>query len=431
MSFLRRYKVGAVFLLLLGILTFLALNRHSKDKFNNYHSVLWADASGYYVYLPLAFTDYFEQLTPEDTLALLSTTGRGFEVANDRVFTKYPYGTSLMQAPFFLTAKLVSADPYPFSKPFHIAIILAGVFYGWLGILLLYLAFRRLGYPNAWLPLLIILGATNLYYYSIDSGGMSHVYSFAAFSALIYAGVRSIKQPASWVLIPVLAALIVMIRPLNAVLVPFVLGIIFFLNPGESRSLLRRLLKPLPLLLSILVFAVFLTPQMVYWQWAFDSPIVYSYGSESFENLLSPKVIQVLFSTNNGLLLYNPVWLILILSAVSLVASRTHNERKVGLFALAGFVVITYLIASWWIWSFGCGYGHRCYVELTAPFALVLLVVLRHLSRRKLVTLGIVSVLLIGLNMKMIYTFDECWLQGDWDYLQFLKNPVLPKALSQ
>ncbi len=45
-----------IFLLLIFPLAiFLSFNKHSKDKINTYHGVLWADAAGYYVYQPIWF----------------------------------------------------------------------------------------------------------------------------------------------------------------------------------------------------------------------------------------------------------------------------------------------------------------------------------------------------------------------------------------
>ncbi|MCF8229989.1 MAG: hypothetical protein K9J24_13665, partial [Bacteroidales bacterium] len=74
-----------------------------------------------------------------------------------------------------------------FSPVYHWSLNVAAVFYLMAGMLLLGLFlkkhFRKL---VVWLVLFSILAGTNLFYYSMDETGMSHVYSFFLFSLFLY-----------------------------------------------------------------------------------------------------------------------------------------------------------------------------------------------------------------------------------------------------
>lgn len=94
--------------MIFGLFLFLALNRHSHSKPFTYHSELWADKSGYNVYLPALFIyDFNSDNVPED---IINKTGHGFflDTVNHVIATKYPYGVALMQAPFWLLAHYAS-----------------------------------------------------------------------------------------------------------------------------------------------------------------------------------------------------------------------------------------------------------------------------------------------------------------------------------
>src|SRR5690554_5459863 len=83
-----------------ALVIFLSFNRHSKSGYFNYHSEIWADKAGYYVYLPAAFKFNFDSRQFPDSIQI--KTGGGFELLQDqqKVVTKYPYGVALLQAPF-------------------------------------------------------------------------------------------------------------------------------------------------------------------------------------------------------------------------------------------------------------------------------------------------------------------------------------------
>ena len=414
---------NALFLvLLLGLLIFLAFNRHSKDRFNDYHSVLWADASGYHVYLPLVLGEM-----PDSGLnELQASAGMGFHYEAGRVITKYPYGTALLQAPFYLIFKCLFPDDVAFAPSRHRSVILAGAVYLWLGLLLLFLTLKGFVPWLRWLALLALLTGTNLYYYGVDSGGMSHVYSFFLFSLLIFLLHRDTYSALSIWAIAAVSALIIIARPINGL--PLIVLLIMHLRVISSAFLgLSKASSRLLAFLLLLTVAAILTPQLMYWKYAYGSYFAYSYGEESFTNLLSPQVTAVLFSTNNGLLLYSPLWLVLV-SACVFVLLRPGTKTW-GWAGLSLFLLITYLFASWWNWHFGCAFSHRCYVEFLPVMVIPFAMMLRHLSRNRLglVLTSLVLILFMSYSMKLTYTFDECWLGDHWDYARFSREMIFGK----
>ncbi len=106
-SYMKR-KHKYIYLILVicfaGIALFLTFNRHSKSGYFNYHSEIWADKGGYYVYLPAAFKFKFNPDNFPDSID--DKTGHGFtlDYENKKVLTKYTYGVALLQLPFFLMA---------------------------------------------------------------------------------------------------------------------------------------------------------------------------------------------------------------------------------------------------------------------------------------------------------------------------------------
>ena len=92
--------------LLLPVLLFLTFNMHSKLKTNTYHGVIWADAAGYYAYLPMWFIYGNNSINWPDKIE--NNTGYGFTLDNNSntIRNKYYSGVALLQAPFFLCAHI-------------------------------------------------------------------------------------------------------------------------------------------------------------------------------------------------------------------------------------------------------------------------------------------------------------------------------------
>jgi hypothetical protein len=342
------------FLSFAGIALFLTFNRHSKSGYFNYHSEIWADKAGYYVYLPATFNFKFNPSNFPDSVDIKTGNGFFLDKENGKVITKYTYGVALLQTPFYAVAELLAKplnyEPNGFSPIYHWSINVASVFYLLLGLLFLkkYLKIRFDNRSSIFTVLSIFL-ATHLYYYSIDETGMSHVYSFSLFCLFLYIIeiTNHLAKFNFWMsfVFGLLIGLILLIRPTNILF----LSTFIFLDNKNWLGLRQRLQKLfsykflIPIVFGISIVAL---PQLLYWNYTSDSIVSYSYGNEEF-NWVEPKMVNVWFSPNNGLFLYTPFYLLIIAIILIMIKYKQNN----GVYLLSLFLVISYVFSSWWSWS--------------------------------------------------------------------------------
>ncbi|MFC2111295.1 hypothetical protein ACFLQ5_02465 [Bacteroidota bacterium] len=106
------------------------------------------------------------------------------------------------------------------------------------------------------------------------------------------------------------------------------------------------------------------------------------------------------------------------------------KEMFLAIFSLSMFIGLTYLISSWWIWSLGCSYGNRGFVEyytlLSLPFGYSLLQIksIKSIILRSILIFLIVAFVI--LNLKIIYAFDGCWYGDDWSWNLFVDYITTP-----
>ena len=424
-----KFKSKVVWLTILLLLALLTANRHRHTGHFNWRTELWADPAGYYVYLPALFIyDFDAERFPA---GIDKMTGNGFELdrGNGRVITRYTYGVALLQAPFFAivhTFKVLTSDSSDgFSGLYHRVPDMAAVFYAFAGIFFLW-RFLRLYFSlkiSLGVMLSVILG-TNVIYYAIDATGMSHIYSFSLFAALLFLTrsklIRNDPVPFSFLLLwGLLSALVVLIRPTNL----FFLLFLVVLDIRKSSELMDRLKVFLnaKFIGSVIVAAIVVfTPQMLYWKYASGNFLTDPYEGYGFTRWLSPAIKELLFSTNNGMILYNPIYLLVIAGLVYMVAFRIRN----GWAILGILAALVYIFSSWFIFSFGCGFGSRNFVEYATLFSLPLGYLYstfeRHNLKRtyKKAIIGLAGVMIL-FNLKLVYSYNKCFEAGDWNFKEF------------
>ena len=413
-------KSFIVWILIFGAFVFLTLNRHSRTGVQTYQSEIWADKAGYYVYLPSLFIYGFNASAFPDSID--AKTGNGFQFVDDKVVTKYNYGVALMQMPFFLIADILAGkEGNGFSLIYHRAIDIAAVFYLVTGLFLLFRVLRiKYSLPVCAITLIAVLFGTNLFYYAVIDTGMSHIYSFALFSLFLFLLInRSLfenRMILFVIFISFLASLMIVIRP-TSILYIVVVFIITHQNVRYFYSYFKWEYLTVIAVTSIIVFL----PQLLYWNYLTGSSFYYSYGNESFVNWNNPQLLKSLFSPNNGLLLYNPLILLMLIGIFIMIMDHLQNGWIFGIL----FVTLLYVVSSWWSFSFGCGYGSRNFVEYYSVFSIPLAYFI-SVSKEKKSVMFFVSVLMIivfvSYNMKMIYTWDRCWFgNNDWDWCEYLQ----------
>lgn len=422
--FRRNLRFTNIFLaLLLPVLLFLTFNMHSKLKTNTYHGVIWADAAGYYAYLPMWFIYGNNSMNwPEN---IENNTGLGFTLdkSTNTIKNKYFSGVALLQAPFFLCAhfaqKISNSPADGFSKYYINSILIASVFYSWLGLVLLFrLLKKRFSPVQSLLTILLIFLATNLYYYAITANGMSHAYSFFLFSLLLFLTDKKKNSFLYFLIIGIVCGLIVLCRPSNIIFIPALLlfGIKTLKELKERFFFFFGNIKSVFIL--FIGFSFPLLPQLFYLQKSFGSLISYTYTGESFSNWMHPFLFKVWFSTNNGLFTYTP-FLLLALAGIVLGFKKNKIEN---FFIFSTFIIVSLLCASWWNWWFGCSYGARNFVEYYALFAFPAADFLfsRQIKLQKIIV-WLFAFLCIVININMLYYYDGCFYGGEWDWNSYLK----------
>jgi hypothetical protein len=406
-----------------GIALFLTFNKHSKSGYFNYHSELWADKSGYYVYLPAAFKYNFEANKFPDSIDYKTGTGFHLNLQTNIVQTKYSCGVALLQLPFYLSADLLAHafnfSPDGFSPVYHWSINVAATFYLVLGFFFLnkFLS-TRFNQIVSYLVLLALFLSTNLYYYSIDETGMSHVYSFSIFCIFIYylhyTQFLEKKSVISYLLFGIICGTIILIRPTNVV---FLLTYLFF-DIDDIKTIYERIKRVLRIRLLIPILAgviVIIIPQLIYWKYASGSFIHYSYGDEGF-NWTKPQIWLTFFSPDNGLFTYTPFYLVIMAGLIYMM----RNKIKNGIFILVLFMIISYIFSSWHAWDFGCSFGGRSFVEYLAILSIPighLIHQIRGSNRNTAICFGIILFALFIFNFVLTYSYDECFFgSNNWDW---------------
>lgn len=434
---MSKSKVLYLFALFI-VFSLLSLYRHNNIPLNTFRSEIWADRAGYFIYLPATFKYNYATNKFPDSIDIL--TGDGFSFRTNKVITKYTYGVALLQSPFYFLADiltgLVDLPRDGFSFYYQKAIDIAASFYL---VLALYLLFQSLkvytkyGTKVILFTLLLVVFGTNLYYYSIVETGMSHVYSFFLFSFILYLVI--VKPIFKYVLLnefllSLIVCLSILIRPINLLFV--LIPLTWNLNFQEKKDKYKNAINMKRLAIWLISCLIIFLPQLIYWKYAFGSYFSYSYKSEGFSNLLSPKVIEVIFSPKNGLLPYSPIFLLILIGLVLIFKTRPLESIK---YLLVVFLLI-YFTSSWHVWDFGCGAGMRNMVEYYSFLSFPLCYCISGLLSIRNSWLKILGVFIVSLlsliAFKVNYHYFGCYFGETWDWANYFKlfyYPLKPSFL--
>ncbi len=391
----------------------------------NWHSEIFADGAGYYAYLPVTFLYHFDY--NRFPAGIDDSTGCGFIDHQQRKFIyKYTCGVAVMLSPFFAGTLLYSGifgipPEGGFSMAFHRMADVAAAFYLVLGLFFIERVLRRhTGSPLRYFLLLLIFAGTNLFFYTVRLPLMSHVYSFCVIAAYLWA-LQVFTEKEDWrsfILVAVTASLAMLVRPVNGI----ILLLLPFWNTGTAEAVgqrVRRLLAWRNAVSFAAVFLVIFLPQMLYWVYMFGSPLHYAYEGETFSNWANPRLAEIWFAPLNGLFLYNPGWVLFILGAVLMIIRKQKN----GILLLIFFLLASYIISAWHSWFFGCGFGHRAFIDFIPLFAIAFGILAEQVFRIRTRIPGIAFLLLLaamsGYNIRMTYAYSGCFSGSVWDWDQF------------
>ncbi len=368
----------------------------------NYRNIIRSDGYGYYDYFPMLFGKNPIDKQKENGVYLLKTP-------EGKVVNKYFIGTALLQSPFVLSVSAIKSifntDIDFHSEIFQKTVSIAALFYLIIGLIFLRKLLLLYEIENHIIEfsLFSVFFGTNLLYYSILEPSMSHVYSFAAISVFLYYVKKlSIEFTArNMFLTSFIFALVILIRPINILIIlvlPFILG-----SVSSFINLLSRIFNHIRYsYISLFIFIITLSIQLLVWKAQTGSFIVWSYANEGFY-FNKPEILNFLFSFRKGLFIYSPFVLVSIL--IYIISGR-KNRQELAL--SIGFIfIIIYVLSSWWNWYYGDSFGSRVFIEYLPVIVLLLAIGLKYSG----IILQRISVLLLSvfilLNLMQTYQYHH------------------------
>lgn len=283
-------------------------------------------------------------------------------------------GLAFLLLPFFLIAHLIAllcglpADGYSLIYQYFMGF--SALFYFWVGLRFTRKMLAAFSFNSKTIAfiLFLIAFATNIIYYTLKEGMMTHVYNFGMLAAFLFYIKSYFTSGRQHYIVKaaLLFGLIVATRPTNGLfvlLIPFVAG-----SWNNLKQLLKTVISDKKLTAKILIAGLifpFATALIWYVQTGFW--IVWSYGEEGF-NFLNPQFFKILFSFNRGWFIYTPLALVSLTGFIWLY----RHDRFRFVWGLFFMVIFVYVASSWWVWTYTSNFGQRTFIDLYAFIALLL-----------------------------------------------------------
>ena len=410
------------------LIAFMTGTMLSEKHWREEQRIIEHDAISYYAWLPATFIYHDLSLSFADDyqgphkFIVWPEKGPG-----GKYVIKTSMGLSLLWTPFFLaghvTALISGADAGGYSPPYKFFLLVSALFFLTIGLVYL----RRILLRNASdnitaLVLTAFVIGTNLYWYPLYQGTMSHVYSFALISAFMWYSMKwhegshtVTSKVRVWpaVRLGLILGFITLIRPTNIIIV------IFFLLYGVTsvRQLLTRaadLFSDYKDLAVIALLALIIwIPQMLYWKEMTGQWLYFSYGSNERFFFDDPAIIKGLFSWRKGLFVYTPLMIFAFAGIIALWKRRSPHALPVTVFVPLN----VYIIFSWWCWWYGGGFGQRAFID---SYALMAVATASLLSAgigpgKKWIRYPVMAAFLLFASLGIFYNFQYYHGAIHWD----------------
>jgi len=392
-----------------------------RDFDGRYGRSINGDAKAYYAYLPAlfiyndpsySFIDTVEKkYYPEDRSQFKDFR---IEQKNGKSVNKTFPGLSILYAPFFFLSMLVAwvfgfpVDGY--SAPFQWGIAFSHLVYFFIGLRFLLAFFRSYKIKDSisyWIFTFLLFG-TNCWYYLVYDHTVSHIHSFFLACVLLWSMQQwiSTKRTNSLGIVGCVMALLVIIRPTNAVMLLFLPLLLVLRNVNLKALFSREVFRLKQLVLPVAIGLSILAIPFLFWKWQSDLWLVYSYGEETFD-FKHPHLLEFLFSYQKGWLLWTPLSLFALIGGLIYFAKQSWK-------ALVRFVlpllIIVYILSSWWCWTYGSGFGQRPMIEYLPFIALGFAFFAQKYFKK--VQLALLVVPFSGLAMVQSYQIANSILNG-------------------
>lgn len=389
-------------------------------------NLLFWDCANYYLFLPATFVynDLADlKFYPKTVEKYYINNGANdyglFPQPNGHTVNKYAVGTSVFILPFFLLAHgyCLITDSYPadgYSTPYLVMVIFAILTWVMAGLYVLRkFLVKYFSETATLLTLLLILFATNLYFYTVFNIGMSHPFSFALFCFLLYAtdNLYATGKTRYLLWIAAILGVAVITRPTNviAALVPLLWPY------AQAKGLPQRatffIRKKWGLVASVVLFVSILMLQLTYWKCTAGKWVHFSYEEEHFE-FLKPHIIDGLFSYRKGWFLYTPIAFIATLGLVPLL----KRYRQLGILIITFLIINIYIVFSWYAWAYGGSFGARSMIDCLPLMAIPLACLIEWIfSRGKALRITAITIFVFCITLNTFQSFQLMNNLTMWD----------------
>jgi hypothetical protein len=355
-----------------------------------------------------------------------------FNPRTQRYTNQYTIGFPLLVLPFYGTFSAIVSHWYHERSDWLLDQTIFCLGSILLGILGIWLSYKFVSYyfssEISLLATVIFWVSSPVIFYFIVEPYLSHLASIFGVSAFLCLWkTESISSNLRAILMGLMAGIITMVRQQEVLMIIIPIAFAVF-SPNFS---LRRITILRDAILFIASFLLAFSIQMIVWKILTGHFLVFSYSEGQYFDFSAPKLFKVLFSSNHGLLIWHPIFLICLLG---LIFSRTLS-RPAKIAFLIAFLFQLYVTSSWWMWWMGHSFGNRAFLGLTPIFILGLSAFLKEFlqaGRVKSVVL-IFAVLSIWNGILMMgYVSEMIPHQGEFSWVQFIKNiPELPVRISK
>ena len=396
-----------------------------------------SDGYSYYVYLPsvMIYHDVTLEALADDWYGghYPDPTGIRRWPSTGRWLNLHPIGTAVLMAPFVVAAdRLTVWSNLPrdgFSLYYQHGAAVGAIVYLLLGLALLRRMLRRHFSDGVVLATLICLTwGTNLFHYAVFDGTFSHVYAFFLVCVWMWLVERWWDEPTLGRTLAIggVAALNILVRHTNAIYVLLLplYGVVHWRDVRARAIELRDRWRPLAI--AATVGALVLAPQFALYKWTTGAWFVNAYIPHGMGFTFgSPHLAGVLISTQKGVFFWSPILLLCVAGA----CVATGWARKLALPAVVLFALQAWLIASWTVWQFGAGFGHRGFTDGFALAAPMMAACFAWAAQRRriapVVAIGAAAAVLLSIAQMLQYWIgvlpmeDTTWTQYRDLFLRF------------
>lgn len=387
------------------------------------------DGIGYYAYVrapliehSLDFTRDYQHSNSRYLASRLDANGqpkREFLTPTRHLDNHFAIGPAILWAPFFGIAHLsvlaanalgwnIATDGYSF--PYRYLTAFATCLYGFLSVLLSFQFSSRYVSPHlAFGAALTVWGASSLPVYMYFNPFWSHAHSAFVVALFIcyWDSTRSNRSRKQWLLLGLLAGLMTdvyypTIIAVSVVLIESVTRVWQFSQSREAKNHGRDEL--MNQFLFAASFAISLLPTFASKYLVYGNPLESGYPHLRSWLWTSPQFLNVLFSSNHGLLVWTPVVFISLIG-LGMAAARLP---LIGGSLLLCFLSFYTLISFYPDWAGISSFGNRFFISMTIiiVFGLAFLyqcLALKLRYRMALLTIAIASTFLVAWNAGLIF----------------------------